>query len=234
VGSIRNRAAGVVAISAATAAFAQSPPATLVLKGGRLFDAESATTRANGQLWIAGERIVGVKPEDAQIPDGVKVVELGDATILPGLFDLHVHIAVPGAASGPGVMLDPAENLATHLAFGVLHAVDLHNVPDSVFPLRDRSRKDPALARLFAAGARGAGAHGDREAGPRGGQEALLPRLDARRGEDGGARRRRRARPRRLRRDGRRRADRPDEGARDRLRPDARRRRRPAADRAEE
>lgn len=154
MGTHRSVVAGFVGLLLSAAAFAQAPPSpTLILKGGRLFDAETATTRANGQLWIAGERIQGEKPADAKVPDGVKVVELGDATLLPGLFDLHVHIAVPGAASGPALMLQPDENLQTHLAFGVTHAVDLHDVPDAVFPLRDRSRTDPTIARLSAAGA---------------------------------------------------------------------------------
>ena len=153
MGRIRSWAARIVAFSATAAAAAQTPPPTLILKGGRLFDAESATAHANGQLWIAGDRILGERPADAKLQEDVKVVELGDATILPGLFDLHVHIAVPGGSSTPGMMYSPEENLASHLHFGVVHAVDLHDVPDAVFPLRDRSQREPTIARLSAAGA---------------------------------------------------------------------------------
>src|SRR5262249_46542605 len=132
---------------------AQSAAPTLVLRGGKLFDSQSATVHDNGQLWIAGDRILGEKPADAAVPAGAKVVDVGDATLLPGLFDLHAHVAVPGASQGPELMLDAAENLSTDLAFGVTHVVDLHHVPDVVFPLRDRAAKDPTLARLSAAGA---------------------------------------------------------------------------------
>jgi imidazolonepropionase-like amidohydrolase len=132
---------------------AQSGSPTLVLRGGRLFDAETATVHPNGQLWIAGDRIVGEKPADTAVPAGAKVVDVGDATLLPGLFDLHAHVAVPGASSGSGLYFDAAENLSTDLAFGVTHVLDLHNVPESVFPLRERAAKDATLARLSAAGA---------------------------------------------------------------------------------
>jgi len=126
---------------------------TLVLRGGKLFDAESATVRPNGQLWIAGERIVGEKPANAALPAGAKVVDVGDATLLPGFFDLHAHVAVPGAGSTSRLFFDASENLATDFAFGVTHVVDLHNLAESVFPLRDLSKIDPKIARLSAAGA---------------------------------------------------------------------------------
>jgi imidazolonepropionase-like amidohydrolase len=132
---------------------APQPKPTLVLRGGRLFDAETGTVHPNGQLWIAGEKIVGEKPADAALPAGAKVVDVGDATLLPGLFDLHAHVAVPGAGSTSRLYFDASENLATDLAFGVTHVVDLHNVPAAVFPLRDLSKIDPKVARLSAAGA---------------------------------------------------------------------------------
>ena len=132
---------------------APQPKPTLVLRGGKLFDAESGTVHPNGQLWIAGERIVGEKPADAALPADAKVVDVGDATLLPGLFDLHAHVAVPGAGGTSRLYFDASENLATDLAFGVTHVLDLHNVPASVFPLRDLSKIDPKVARLSAAGA---------------------------------------------------------------------------------
>ncbi|MHB8217413.1 MAG: allantoinase AllB [Candidatus Sulfotelmatobacter sp.] len=47
------------------------------------------------------ERIQGVVPPD-QIPSGYKVHNFGDATILPGLVDSHVHINDPGRADWEG------------------------------------------------------------------------------------------------------------------------------------
>src|SRR5262249_23785252 len=84
-----------------------APTPTLVIKGGQLFDAESATAHALGQLWIADDRILGEHPADAAPPPGVKVVDASGCTLLPGLFDLHVHVSVPGGDMSGGVQLQP-------------------------------------------------------------------------------------------------------------------------------
>jgi len=156
-----NRVDGVLALAlVAAAARGQETAPTLIVRGGRLFDADAATARPLGQLWVAGERILGERAHDAVIPAGARVIEADGCTLLPGLFDLHVHVAVSGGAMIGGTLLDPAENLATSAAFGVLHVVDLHNLPEAVFPLRDRSQREPGLARLLAAGAAFTAPHG--------------------------------------------------------------------------
>jgi imidazolonepropionase-like amidohydrolase len=129
------------------------PAPTLVIRGGRIFDVEKGGTRELGQLWIAGERIVGEKPATAAIPKDVATIDASGATLLPGLFDLHAHLMVSGGSMTGGLVLDGAENLATHAAFGVTHVVDLHGDPATTFALRERSTKEPGLARLLGAGA---------------------------------------------------------------------------------
>ena len=44
-----------------------------------------------GVLVISGDRIVSLREGDAG--SGASVVDLGDATIMPGLIDCHTHIA---------------------------------------------------------------------------------------------------------------------------------------------
>jgi imidazolonepropionase-like amidohydrolase len=62
---------------------------TIVLKSARCFDGLSM--RTPGLLVISGERIVSMREGDAA--SGATVLELGDATIMPGLIDCHTHIA---------------------------------------------------------------------------------------------------------------------------------------------
>lgn len=137
----------------AASARSQSAPITCVIRGGQLFDSETGKVRPLGQLRIAGERIVGEAPLDAPIPADARRFEADGCTVLPGLFDLHTHVMVPGGSMTGGIAPDPELNLATHAAFGVTTAVDLHNEPNYVFGLRAQVAAAPSLARLLAAGA---------------------------------------------------------------------------------
>ncbi len=68
-----------------------SAPATTVLKAAHLFDGRSGTLASPGVVVVSGERIVAVG-KDTAIPAGATVVDLGDATLLPGFIDAHTHI----------------------------------------------------------------------------------------------------------------------------------------------
>jgi imidazolonepropionase-like amidohydrolase len=60
-----------------------------VLKAARLFD--GSTMRTPGVLVVSGDRVVSMRVGDAA--SAATVVELGDATIMPGLIDCHTHVA---------------------------------------------------------------------------------------------------------------------------------------------
>lgn len=133
---------------------------TLVLRGGHLFDATTQTRRPLAQLWIAGDRILGERPGDHAIPDGVEVRDTTGKTVLPGLFDLHVHIGVGGGSFTSMVPITPADNLRSHLHCGVTHVVDLHADEQTIFAVRDESRRTATQARLYTAGAAFTRPHG--------------------------------------------------------------------------
>jgi imidazolonepropionase-like amidohydrolase len=85
-------------VLAAALAAAQPPAATpIVLHAARLLQVDTGTILQPGEILIEGERIkaVGVSVEH---PQGAKVIELGDTTLLPGLIDAHVHLFLhPGS-----------------------------------------------------------------------------------------------------------------------------------------
>ncbi|MEO7457426.1 MAG: amidohydrolase family protein [Gemmatimonadaceae bacterium] len=66
---------------------------TTVLKAARLIDGTGAAPITNGVVVVTNDQIVAVGREGSvAIPAGAKVIDLGDATLLPGFIDAHVHI----------------------------------------------------------------------------------------------------------------------------------------------
>jgi imidazolonepropionase-like amidohydrolase len=82
-----------VAVSLALAvngAHAQTP-ATTVLKAAHLFDAKNGKLIDGGVVVVQGDKIVAAGAGVAT-PANARVIDLGDATILPGFIDAHVHL----------------------------------------------------------------------------------------------------------------------------------------------
>jgi imidazolonepropionase-like amidohydrolase len=85
----------IAALFLPAALAAQQTPAkgTVVLKAARLIDGTGAAAVANGVVVVTDDRIVAVGAEGSvAIPAGARVIDLGDATLLPGFVDAHVHI----------------------------------------------------------------------------------------------------------------------------------------------
>jgi len=69
------------------------PPQGTAIRAGRLFDPRSGTNLSNYVILIQGDRIAEVGPAaNVKIPEGVRVLDLTRATVLPGLIDRHVHL----------------------------------------------------------------------------------------------------------------------------------------------
>ncbi len=73
--------------------WAQAAPApkTMAIRAGRLLDVKTGKTLTNQTILVQGDKIVSVGSE-TPVPTGAQVVDLSNATVLPGLIDAHTHI----------------------------------------------------------------------------------------------------------------------------------------------
>jgi imidazolonepropionase-like amidohydrolase len=101
---------GLAALIFAQSSFADAgaaAPRPIVLKAAHLFDSVSGKLVDGGVVVVSGTKILAVGG-DAKIPDGAQIIDLGDATLLPGFIDAHVHLS---SESGPHWYHDWFDNI---------------------------------------------------------------------------------------------------------------------------
>lgn len=84
--------AGILLAPLCAAGAAPSDPQPIVLKAARLFDSVSGRMEEPGIVLVVGTKIQAVG-SSTRIPENARVIELGDATLLPGFIDAHVHLS---------------------------------------------------------------------------------------------------------------------------------------------
>jgi imidazolonepropionase-like amidohydrolase len=71
---------------------AKAAPKVTVIHAGRLLDVKTGKIATNQAITIEGDKIVSIGPATAAAPTGATVIELPNATVLPGLIDAHTHV----------------------------------------------------------------------------------------------------------------------------------------------
>lgn len=91
--------AGLTAAAATEATSGQSlSDSVLAVTSARLIDVITGTVIPGGLVLVRNGRIAAVGSRDSiRVPAGSRVLDLGDATLLPGLIDAHVHLTLGGS-----------------------------------------------------------------------------------------------------------------------------------------
>lgn len=91
----------------------KAPAAGLAITNARLFDSEKKTMRDGVTVVVVGDKITAVGGRATKIPAGAQTIDAQGKVLIPGLWDMHVHLS-----DGDGVL---------DLAMGVTSVRDLGN-----------------------------------------------------------------------------------------------------------
>jgi imidazolonepropionase-like amidohydrolase len=124
-----------------TASLAPLAEGSFAIVGARIVDGTTRAPIENGAVIIRGGRIAAVGSRDAvAIPPGLRTIDGRGKTILPGLWDMHAHAALP-------------EWGLAYLGVGVTTARDMGGEKPFLVAFRDAIRSSKVLGpRLLLAG----------------------------------------------------------------------------------
>jgi len=79
---------GITAIAQTQA----TAPARTVVRAGKFLDVRTGKMLTNRAIVVEDGKIISVGSDTDALPEGAKVIDLSDKTVLPGLIDAHTHI----------------------------------------------------------------------------------------------------------------------------------------------
>src|ERR1700730_14788354 len=83
---------GLLAAASTPVRSAEAAPEPIVLRAAHVFDSTGATLKDGVTVAVRGDHIVSVGTAGA--PAGARIIDLGDATLLPGFIDAHTHLTL--------------------------------------------------------------------------------------------------------------------------------------------
>ncbi len=93
---------------------AAEPPRPIVLRAARLFSGASDQLQSGGVALLIEGGVIRAVGQAVLVPPGAEVIDLGEATLLPGFMDAHTHLSFEASDNWyrdevDGLMRHPAE-----------------------------------------------------------------------------------------------------------------------------
>jgi len=132
----------------------------IALRAAYAFDGASSTLITDPTLVLEEGRIVGLSAGPGSV-EGAEVIDLGDATLLPGLIDPHMHLCLNASHDPVGhladvdddtLLVEMAAAARQALAAGITTVRDLGDRNYLALELRDRPAAFGPLPTILAAG----------------------------------------------------------------------------------
>jgi imidazolonepropionase-like amidohydrolase len=155
--------AALLSLISAPAAIAAQKATTLAITGGMLVDGNGGPPLHDSVVVVEGDKITAAGSRgNVAIPAGAKVIDARGMTVMPGLFDAHVHLLIMGHGKYDDyfpkyrsrmrneIMPASAKELLMH---GVTSVRDMGANLEDILSVRDRiNRGDLPGPRLFICG----------------------------------------------------------------------------------
>lgn len=130
----------------------------ILIRNGQIIDGTGRAPLQNGFMLIQNGRIKEIKEGNIRVPPGARIIDATGKTVLPGLFDMHAHLASGGFDTVTEEYLtfrlpDQLKALKQMLYWGVTGVCDPVQPLDFGVGLRAQtSRNGAAFPRLFITG----------------------------------------------------------------------------------
>jgi imidazolonepropionase-like amidohydrolase len=117
----------------------------LAIRAARLFDGVAGRLRARPLVLVDEGRITDVDTTGADPLEGAALVDLGEATLLPGLIDSHTHLVLDASNDPVGHLADIDEDslLEQCRARGIPAATLRDRLPSSALDTNEAAITSP-------------------------------------------------------------------------------------------